>query len=142
LKGAQFWCVLCLILTPQPRRRPQFADHNLVQQVGETQDGETDPLRLAEMAKGKMRRKIPDLAQVDLEDHVVGDDDRGGITRTDGPEDRTHLRRCVRMGNRARIDPSSPARRRACSTKLQQQTRDPAIPYAGIRSRPGTNDAQ
>jgi transposase len=26
-------------------------------------DGETDPLRLAELAKGKMRRKIPDLAQ-------------------------------------------------------------------------------
>jgi hypothetical protein len=26
-------------------------------------NGETDPLRLAEMAKGKMRRKIPDLAQ-------------------------------------------------------------------------------
>jgi transposase len=26
-------------------------------------DGETDPLRLADMAKGKMRRKIPDLAQ-------------------------------------------------------------------------------
>jgi len=26
-------------------------------------DGETDPLRLAELARGKMRRKIPDLAQ-------------------------------------------------------------------------------
>ena len=26
-------------------------------------EGETDPLRLADMAKGKMRRKIPDLAQ-------------------------------------------------------------------------------
>ena len=26
-------------------------------------NGETDPLRLADMAKGKMRRKIPDLAQ-------------------------------------------------------------------------------
>jgi transposase len=26
-------------------------------------DGESDPLRLAEMARGKMRRKIPDLAQ-------------------------------------------------------------------------------
>jgi transposase len=26
-------------------------------------DGETDPLRLADMAKGRMRRKIPDLAQ-------------------------------------------------------------------------------
>ena len=26
-------------------------------------DGETDPLRLADLAKGKMRRKIPDLAQ-------------------------------------------------------------------------------
>ena len=26
-------------------------------------EGETDPLRLADMAKCKMRRKIPDLAQ-------------------------------------------------------------------------------
>ena len=26
-------------------------------------DGESDPLRLADMAKGKLRRKIPDLAQ-------------------------------------------------------------------------------
>jgi hypothetical protein len=26
-------------------------------------EGETDPLRLADLAKGKMRRKIPDLAQ-------------------------------------------------------------------------------
>jgi transposase len=26
-------------------------------------NGETDPLRLADLAKGKMRRKIPDLAQ-------------------------------------------------------------------------------
>ena len=26
-------------------------------------DGETDPLRLAEMAQGRMRQKIPDLAQ-------------------------------------------------------------------------------
>ncbi len=26
-------------------------------------DGETDPLMLAELAKGRMRRKIPDLAQ-------------------------------------------------------------------------------
>ena len=26
-------------------------------------DGETDPLQLADLAKGKMRRKIPDLAQ-------------------------------------------------------------------------------
>ena len=26
-------------------------------------NGETDPLRLADLAKGRMRRKIPDLAQ-------------------------------------------------------------------------------
>jgi hypothetical protein len=26
-------------------------------------NGESDPLRLADMAKGKLRRKIPDLAQ-------------------------------------------------------------------------------
>ena len=43
-------------------------------------NGESDPLRLADLAKGKMRRKTPDLAQ-ELTGYFDTDDDPVGAVR-------------------------------------------------------------